>query len=438
MNESDNKIKIVKGKVSQAGYEDAICTFIKASENRNDSFSDKPLYIVEDLKISDGIYAVTPNVTEALGRAPRKTIGVMNDGGELLVPIINSDIVTINNNYIAIKTTSSMQELEIAKSDPTKVQENAEIGQGIKNKILESDSNARFICDDYYGTYDVYEIKDNNLIKACTDVSYIAIDSETIYAQTNNLGDDVQIFGKRVEEPRVTMPVGALADVTDKPLDNLGELPEMPAELPGAPELKEEISEGSFDIDEMQKELANFESEVEVPEAKQEPEESKVEIDTKVEDEPEIKEEIEEERTVFTDSSIKSEIKDKKEDYKFERTEKNDINSLVSAVKARMEEHEEEIKKLQDENAEKESALEDKDGQIKELQDKNSKKDDEIAELKAMLDEAKEELKDKNNEIESLNRKADKYQETMSTIYNEFAGMLDNDDSFGRGYSKVA
>ena len=37
MNESlDKKISIVKGTVTQAGYEQAICTFIKADENRKD------------------------------------------------------------------------------------------------------------------------------------------------------------------------------------------------------------------------------------------------------------------------------------------------------------------------------------------------------------------------------------------------------------------
>ena len=57
MNEAlDNKINLVKGKVSQAGYEEAICTFIKADQNRKDSFSDKPLYVLDDKNISDNIF----------------------------------------------------------------------------------------------------------------------------------------------------------------------------------------------------------------------------------------------------------------------------------------------------------------------------------------------------------------------------------------------
>ena len=104
MNESlDNKVSIVKGTVSQAGYEDEICTFIKPDINRKDSFSDKPLYILDDKNISDNMYAVTPNVTEALNRVTRKSIGVMNDNGELLVQLINSDVIKINDRYIAVK-----------------------------------------------------------------------------------------------------------------------------------------------------------------------------------------------------------------------------------------------------------------------------------------------------------------------------------------------
>ena len=94
---------VVKGTVSQAGYEDEICTFIKPDINRKDSFSDKPLYILDDKNISDNMYAVTPNVTEALNRVTRKSIGVMNDNGELLVQLINSDVIKINDRYIAVK-----------------------------------------------------------------------------------------------------------------------------------------------------------------------------------------------------------------------------------------------------------------------------------------------------------------------------------------------
>lgn len=108
----DNKISIAKGKVSQAGYDDAICTFIKADINRKDSFSDKPMYILEDRTISDNMYAVTPSVTEALNRSTRKSIGVMNDEGELIIPIINSDVIKIGEKYVAVKTSSSMEELE--------------------------------------------------------------------------------------------------------------------------------------------------------------------------------------------------------------------------------------------------------------------------------------------------------------------------------------
>lgn len=442
MNEK-NKISIVKGKVSQAGYEDAICTFIKADENRNDSLSDKPLYIAEDLNITDDIYSITPNVTEALNRSPRKTIGAMNCEGNLILPIINSDVVKITNDYVAVKTTSSMQELETAKSDPAKAQDNTLIGQSIKNKILEKDQNARFICDDYYGVYNIYGIEGINLNKVSDDVSYIATNNDTIYAQSNRLEDDVQVIGKKIEEPNVTMPVENLADVTNMPLDNLGDLPQMPTELPGAPELNEEQS--YFNIDEMQKELAGFENGIAMPSEINEPKEELHSI----EQEKEV--EIEKPRIIFTQPEIKNEREEITErkpirvEFGDGRREKNDISSLVSAIKARLDKQEEEIKKLQDENRRKDIAIEDKEDEIKKLQNENSKRNYEIERLQSTLDRneeslslMQEEIKDKDDVIESLNRKAEKYQETMSTIYDEFSGILDNDNGRGRRYSKVA
>lgn len=461
MNESDNKIKIVKGNVTQDGYAPAICTIIRANENRIDSFSDKPLYIAEDLLIADNIYAVTPSVTEALNRVPRKTIGAMNEYSEILIPLENSDIVRINDSYIAVKKTNSVEELETVKSDPTKVQENASISQSIKNKILEVDQNARFICDDYYCFYDVYEIKGVLLNKSFENASYIATNNDTIYVQTNSLEDEVQIIGKKVEEPNVTMPVEALADVTDKPLDNLGELPEMPEELPGAPELKNEsdtqvdanVETDSFDIDEIQKELAKFQNEVD--------EEKKQEVETQVPEDIQEQEKEESEleetklsKTVFEEPTFKDEFEEKRKRVHFNRNyeksenEKNNIHSIVSAIKARVEESEEEIVKLQNENSEMERALEDKDDEIRKIQTESSKKDYQIEKLQLMLEkkeaslnEIENELKDKDEEIADLNRKIDKYQESMNDIYNEMSGILDsnhNNSRNGRGYSIAA
>ena len=377
----NNKVSIVKGTVSQTGYEQAICTFIKADINRKDSFSDKPMYILEDRTISDNMYAVTPSVTEALNRSPRKSVGIMNDEGELIIPIINSDVIKIGDKYVAVKTSSSMEELENAKSEPTKVQENAELSQQIKNKIIETDSNVRFVCDDYYGTYDLYEIKDNYLNRICDNVSYIAINGETVYAQTNNVNDETVVINKKIEEPVTTMPIELHTNVTDTELDNLEVPVNMEEVKDGAPELVNEEVKDTFNIGEIEEDLSK---------SNIEPETNNYElpIEESHDFEPEIYKDNKEigEKTVFQTEDKKEE----NEEYSQIENEKSSENiyKLVRSVKIKLEQSQDDTKK------------------IEELKRENSEYKDENNELKNENLEVKQEnLELKNENLELKNEK---------------------------------
>lgn len=445
----DNKISIAKGKVSQAGYDDAICTFIKADLNRKDSFSDKPLYILDDIVISDNMYAVTPSVTEALNRSTRKSIGVMNDEGELIVPIINSDIVKVNEKYVAVKTSSSIQEMETMKSDPNKVQQNAQISTQIKNIILDADPSARFICDDYYGTYDLYEINNNNLNRVCEGVSYIAISGNNIYAQTNNINDEVQMFGKTVEDPNVTMPVGILADVTEKTFDKL-DVQEDAEIKDGAPELVNEVvSENeqipqikgeNFKIDEVQSDLTEIKNEIELNNSS---EQNEIEKPFNIEEKENVEVEDKKDEIKFADDENKDEFRLRRERIVKEDKPVGNLNTVVNAVKEKM-------NRLQDELTEKDQSLEDKEQEI-------DKKDKQLEELNKQLKEARKQLEENNEKMKAMEKEVEEkeskiitmeskieekdskiaqYQKTMGEIYSEFSEMLDNSDE--KKYYKVA
>ena len=425
-----------------------------------------------DIEIADGIYAVTPNVTEALNRVPRKTIGVMNENGELLIPIINSDIVKINDNYIAVKKTSSMEELEIAKSDPTKVQENALVSQQIKNKVLELNPNARFVCDDYYGTYDVYEIKGKSLVITYNNANYVATNNDSIYIQSNKIDDEVRVIEKKQEEPDVSMPIGALADVNDMPLDNLGELPEMPEELPGAPALTEG---DNFKIEDVATDLNSFENNIEMPyqeevkpveetteseEVKpteltlEEPVEEKVEETTeKIVEAPDEQEYKEEEKETVFKEKYKPEMKYESR----ENVENTNINEIVNAVKTKIEENKEIIEKLRKGNNKKDEELKTKTEEIKEKDEEIAEKDAEINRLKMKFNKVNAELKEKDDEIAERDAEIDrlrdevskkdekivslkeKYREDMKTVVEEFSGILeDNNKKDYSSYSRVS
>lgn len=440
MNEAlDNKINLVKGKVSQAGYEEAICTFIKADQNRKDSFSDKPLYVLDDKNISDNMYVVTPSVTEALNRVPRKSIGIMSTNGELLIQPINSDVIKVTDKYIAIKTSSSMEEMETVKSDPTKVQENAEVSQKIKNKVLDVNQNARFVCDDYYGKFDLYELKENSLNRVCDNVSYIAVDGDVVYAQTTNIDEDVQILNKEISEPNVSMPVGVLAEVTDKQLDNL-EVSEMPEVKEGAPDLvADEVKGENFDISEIQNELSGINNDIEPPTFDFNIEEPTISKINSEDEKTEVTLEKEEKENVFKQPVEKPKAHKEEINVKPE----GDINELVSAVREKFTQNKEELIELQDKVTEKDSKiknmtdeLEEKSKKIEELEKALKEKESNIKNMQENIDDMKVELDEKDSKIESLNKKAEKYQETMGNIYSEFSKMLD--DSTEKRYFKVS
>ena len=466
MNETldSKKIEIVKGTVKQEGYDTAFCTIISANVNRTDSLSDKQLYVAEDIELSDGMYAVTPNVTEALDRVPRKTIGVMNEYSEILIPLDNSDIVKINANYIAVKKTNSEEELEAAKSDPTKVQENALISQQIKNKVLEVNPNARFICDDYYGSYDVYEIKDKYLVPTYNDASYIAVNDDDVYIQTNKIEDEIKVIEKEKEEPNVSMPVGALADVSDMPLDNLGELPEMPEELPGAPALNDG---DNFKMEDVQTELGSFENNVEMQMPIQEEykpiEESftkPIYEETSFEQpvEPVYEEPVEyEEEPIEKETVFKEEYKPAKSYEEKDEIGNTSITKIVSAVKATIAKSENERERLERENVEKDAEINrlkvkfnKTNSELKEKDEKIAEQAAEINRLKMKFNKANAELKEviteneeQKSEIDRLNDEVtkkdtkiatlkEKRREDIRKVTEAFSGIIDSGALEGR------
>ncbi len=450
MNESlDKKISIVKGTVTQAGYEQAICTFIKADENRKDSFSDKPMYILDDINISDSMYAVTPSVTEALNRSPRRSVGIMNDNGELIVPIINSDVVKLGEKYVAVKTLNTMQELENAKSEPNKVAENAEISKQIKDKILAIDPNARFICDDYYGEYDLYEIKDNNLNKVCDNVNYIAINNDIIYAQNNILNDDVQIINKKIEEPKITMPVELHTNINDQTFDSIEAPIDMEEVKEDAPDLVNEEQKDAFDINEISDDLysnnyinqeenevnntdKNFEIDKEEKTIFQKHEEDNSNKDKNVENEKSSEDIYRLVRSVKVKLEQSADDSKKIEELKKENSDFKDENSMLKDENNDLKNENNQLKNesidLRHENSELKQENNELNTDNLELKDENNKLHDNNEKLNSKI----EELDKENSELKRALKESDK---KLEMVYKELIGFINNDGRYQENQS---
>lgn len=232
MNESINNILFARGKVSQDGYPDCECTFVKPVENRHDETKDKPLYVVLESELESPLFVVTPNVLEALGRVERKTLGVMTITGDIVVPMIHSDIKKFAGDYLACNKSNSSTELEIRKSDPIKAQDNASLAADIKKRITDLAKDSEFVCSGFYDKLDIYKVnidgKKVTCDKVCSEMSFVAIAHDGgIYAHSNNLLDSVVTIKEGLKkEVEVTKEVKETTHLEMKEPDFLRKMPD--------------------------------------------------------------------------------------------------------------------------------------------------------------------------------------------------------------------
>ena len=275
MNESINNILFARGKVSQDGYPDCECTFVKPIENRHDEMKDKPLYVVLESELETPLFVVTPNVLEALGRVERKTLGVITITGDMIVPMIHSDIKKFAEDYLACNKSNGSTELEIRKSDPIKAQDNASLATDIKKRITDLAKESEFVCNDFYGKFDIYKVnidgKNVTCDKKSSEMSFVATATDGgIYAHSNNLLDSVVTIKEGLKkELAVTKKVKETTHlemkepdflrkmpdnftrIKEKPLDSLVNDPDVPEVRADAPKL---IDEDKEDLDKMSEE----------------------------------------------------------------------------------------------------------------------------------------------------------------------------------------
>ena len=465
----ENKIEFSKGIVKQAGYPEVTCKIIKAGVNRKDNISDKPLYVAENINLKEGLYAVTPSISEALGRVERKSLGIMNEQGEPLIPMNNSSIILINDKYVACNKYDSERELKI---DPTKFQENINVSQQIKTKIKSLVSNdLQFKCDNFNAKYDLYEIsEDNKFNKVFENASYIAVHDDVVYAHTNDVMDDTMEFGdKKIEkdttqyeslpistariiddEPVVKMPVAAFATVQDKPLDSLEVTNDFTEVKPGAPSLIGEPETNTKEKEEpntmeIQNENNITSSIVETEKPKEEINKTdetntkEIEINTAKEIEaPKPEKQIEpsftleksNEKTIFDNNDNK--------DQQQSSSDLADIAGLVSAVKNRINVSSQKIE-------EQEEALSSKNKEIEELKQKLESLEKDQIEKEMQIKSLNEQNKEQMDKIEmlttqnnSLTSKTQKLERTVEEVYTAFSGLIDNQEETVNYFRKVA
>ena len=411
MNESINNnvenknILFATGNVSQEGYPTAKCIFVKPGENRSDELKDKPLYLVSDTGMESPYFVVTPNVLEALGRVDKTSLGVISLDDRILVPMNNSSIIKITDEYYACNKASSVYEIEEIKSDPIKAQENASVANEIKNSITKvSGTDIDFVCNDFYSKNDIYKIDNNTFSLLCSDVSFVGVTTDGgIYAHTNNVNDEVirvkESLNKSEEVPNESDTVEN-DTIEEKPLDTLTTENSIDEVKDGAPKLiNESMAEESA-----KETSSNF----------------------------------------FDDAS--ENISSTEEDYAFtpETSASRDgdtlatVSQIVGAVKNRLNESAEELRdkdqiinNLKRELESSKVEIHTMHKRLELLEQKNTAQDKQINSMK----KENIELKNTNKELESAN---DELKNSMNKIVDEFSSLIDNTNTSVFGYKKVA
>jgi len=415
-------IKFTEGLVRQAGYEDEKCKFARLEDG-------KTLYLVEDIEIGNNMYVVTPNVSEAIKRAERNTIGIIDYNGNVEVPMVNNNVVLINDNYIAVGTKKEKE------SDSETIKK-------IKEKIeRDLTSGIDFVIIDEKIEYDVYKVEEGKLNLVFENASIILENEGNLFVHTDNKDDKlVTIFEKEkkeintIDEQKPQMPVENFAKVNEKMVDSL-QMSNIEEQKEGAPELKEENEEIEeepvekeenkseyFSFSDISNENLNF-NEIETP------------VETNVEKE--------------VDTGI--EMSDYDDRLEIEN-QMADITSLINAGRDR-------VKELSSERESYKKEIEDLKSRISNLEKENNTINDTVLKQRGIIDElnsVKAKLADKNqrlinenkklsaenyelsSENESLKKNVSSLEDTMKDVYGAIYDAFSDIREPEKEYRKVA
>ena len=379
-------IKFTEGLVRQAGYEEGRCKFVKLDEN-------KTYYLVEDIEIGNDMYVVTPSVSEALKRTERKTVGIIDANGKVLVPCVNSNVAPINDMFIGVSRETLSDE---------------ETRESIRAKIKRDlDGDIEFIIDDK-SKYDIYKISEGSLELIYEGAVFVVESDGNILVQSEDANDKlVAIYENEtkketINESKPQMPVETFAKVNEKMTDSL-EVPEMEEQKEGAPELRdEEIGESTTEVvDDIEFEPSKKEEKEEKEEEKEEKQSDYFQISdiknvssifekkepTPSEDEFEESAEIEVEEKAEKEVDVKesSEIKE----------QMADIASLITAARNK-------VDGLEKDNDEKENKIKELSSEIKNLEGEITSLNDDKIKQRKIIEEQKEVTEEQNRRITSL------------------------------------
>ncbi len=406
-------IKFTEGLVRQAGYEEGRCKFVKLDE-------DKTYYLVEDIEVGNDMYAVTPSVSEALNRSERKTIGIIDTNGKVLVPCVNSTIAPVNDMFIAVSRET---------------QDDEEKKESIRSKIKRDlDGEIKFILDDK-SKYDIYKIVDGSLELIYEGAIFVVENDGNILVHSDEANDKlVAIFENEnkkevINESMPQMPVETFAKVNEKMADTL-EVPEMEEQKEGAPELTEEDEDIEY---EPTPEVVN---DIEYEPSKEDEKEEKTKSDYfQISDIKNVSSIFEKKESSSSSDSVEepaevevAEVEDnadKDDDAKASpeiKEQMADIASLITAARKKVDD-------LEKDSDEKDKKIKELTSEIKNLEGEISSLNDDKLKQRKIIEDQKEVTEEQNKRIASLTSENKSLKENNVELTSKNKSLQsDNDD----------
>lgn len=215
-------------KVNQEGYPEALCSYIKGTDGRED------LFIVDSANTNDkkDVFIVTTDVVEALGRKKKSHLGAISQFGDILIPFKNENIFYASDNIFVVvssdPTTLEVKNALYAKNsgDLSKVSELEKSKDSILAQMNDLSKDLNMLFSDPFSEARAYKVKNNpNSDKYFVEplslpASYIGMDSHSIYSHTNVLNSSVKAVAYNNKDKTEDISiVGISKDKVDKKID---------------------------------------------------------------------------------------------------------------------------------------------------------------------------------------------------------------------------
>ncbi len=190
-------MEILKGIVSDAGYQNVECTYAKIDDN---TF----YYFIQNGELPNGNVIASTVLKEAIGHAPYTTLGLINKEGQVLIPFENKVIRQIKDQLLLVEknipSTPSVAEALKNKADPFSASSLVETATNIKKQVTDViGMNGDFIFDNQFSEAAIYTMDGLNVANGY--FSFIAENNGNYFFSANVLGSQIIKFNpEQLEE----------------------------------------------------------------------------------------------------------------------------------------------------------------------------------------------------------------------------------------------